>query len=421
VRVRRACAGPQTGEVRGRNLNLHRRLRHALIGVLSAAALASLLVGTQHALDYSQDLQWDEARLFLDGINPYLFYLEPGRPLPDYINPGNLGLTQMPSAVLLFAPIALPSFEAAKISWILVNLAATIGFILLALRLFLPAPMGWSGAAAFTLLLMASMPWRITLGNGQYGLVAMTLFLIALHFFRERRLGLATLLSALALVKYTLVLPFFALFLYRKRDLALVLPGALAIHACLTALAGWMTGERPDLLVLQSLRVATSITEAGAYDVFAFHRVVAPELGRAAPLLLSAVMIAVTIATCWRGAGLRELAAVSIVSIVIVYHRSYDAFVLMFLALHLQALGRAIFDAERRPALIDLAEFHLGCGILLYAFFLDQLVYALAAGRVHAGVSAGFSALLYAYLFLLFFRSFRERAGGAMRGPLAAS
>lgn len=392
--------------------------RTAWFALLLLLALASAAIGTLFGLDHSQDLQWDEARLFLEGTNPYLFHLEPGRPLPDYITPGTLGLTQMPSQVLLFAPVALASFETAKGLWILVNFAATPAFVLLSARLFRPDRFGAFGLAALMLLFVASMPWRITIGNGQYCLIAMTLFLVALHFYRKRRLGLATLFSALALIKYTLVLPFFALFLHRKKDTALVLAGALLIHAGLTVMAGLLVGERPDVLVRQSLTIAASITEAGAYDLFAFQARVAPELGRAVPMALSALIIALTVAMCWwKEVGSRELAALSIVSIVIVYHRSYDAIVLMFLVLHLQELRTRMSQRA-----LDLAEFHLGCAILIYVFALDQFVYGLMGSATHAAITAGFSALLYGYLALLFFRSFSEhRAISTAATPAAAS
>jgi hypothetical protein len=375
--------------------------------VLLALAIASAAVGTDFALTHSQDLQWDEARLILDGINPYLLYFDPALPRPDYVVPERLGLTQPPSAVLLFAPIALPSFEHAKILWIVINFAATPAFVLLAARLFCPGRFGWFGLSALTLLFIVSMPWRITLGNGQYCLVAMTFFLLALHFFRERRLGLATLFAALALMKHILVLPFFALFLPRKKEMAVVLAGAVLIHAGLTVVAGLMVGERPDLLLLQSLKIASSIVGAGAYDLFAFQAVIAPELGRGAPMLVAALLVAITVAMCWKGAGLRELAALSIVSIVIVYHRSYDAIVLLFLVLHLVALR---MEKRSGSAPLDRIELYLGWAVIAYIFAADQFVYGLLGPDRHARINAGFSALLYAYLGLLIVRSFRERA-----------
>ncbi len=395
------------------------RSRHLtpIFALLLPLACASIIVGVGYALDYSQDLQWDEARLFLDGINPYRFYFDPDLELPNYIIPENLGLTQPPSAVLLFAPIALPSFEAAKLIWILVNFLATIGFVLLSTRLFVSGTHKFGGLTVLTLLLIVSMPWRITIGNGQYGLVAMTLFLIALHFFRERRLGLTILFSSLALVKYPLVLPFFALFLHRKRDTALVLSGAFLVHAVLTVLAGYLVGERPDILIRQSLTIAASVSKSGAYDFFAFQARIAPELGRTAPILLSALTIAATIALFWKEAGLRELAALSIVSLVIVYHRSYDAFVLFFLVLHLHALSLAASPWSRRAGLLGLVEFWTGCAVLLYVFLLDQFVYGLGGREIHESTNAAFSALLYAYLFFLFFRAFRARALGADGRP----
>ena len=390
--------------------------RIALLTVLLIGAAASAAIGTLFALDHSQDLQWDEARLFLDGINPYLFHFDRSRKLPDYIIPEHLGLTQMPSAVLLFVPFALTSFEIAKILWILVNVAATPAFIILSVRLFAPGRFGVEGVTALILLLMVSMPWRVTLGNGQYGLVAMTVWLLALQAFREKRLGVATLFSALALVKYTLVLPFFAVFLPRKKDMIVVLAGALLIHVLLTVLAGVLVGERPDSLIRQSLTIAASISEHGAYDLFSFHGRVAPELGRAAPMIASALVVALTTAMCWNRVGSRELAALSIVSIVIVYHRSYDAFVLIFLVLHLHALRTA---KTARAGPLDRAEFHLGCAVLVYVFLLDQFVYGLGGREIHAAFSAGFSALLYAYLLFLFYRSFAEqrRRRGEEHGP----
>ncbi len=392
-------------------------LRVTALVLIGLAACASALIGVEFALRYSQDLQWDEARLFLDGINPYRFFFEPELEPPDYVIGENLGLTQPPSAVLLFAPITLASFETAKIVWIGVNLAATIAFVLLAVRLFHPRRLSRTEMAALTLLLVASMPWRITVGNGQYGLVAMVFFLLALRSFRARRVATASLFASLALVKYTLVLPFFALFLDRKRDLALVLGGALLVHAGLTAVAGLLVGERPDLLVRHSLAIAASIAESGAWDVFAVQGRLAPALGPAAPALLSLLMVALTVAMCWRGVSLRELAALSIVAIVIVYHRSYDAVVLFFLVLHLHALAQAANPLSWRTGWPDLIEIWAGSALLLHIFLIDQFVYELGGREVHAQVSVGVSALLYAYLFFLMGRSFLARA----RRPDAAT
>ena len=123
-------------------------------------------------------------------------------------------------------------------------------------------------------------------------------------------------------------------------------------------------------------------------------------------MIASALVVALTIAMCWNRVGSRELAALSIVSIVIVYHRSYDAFVLIFLVLHLHAL-RTAKTAGAGP--LDRAEFHLGCAALVYVFLLDQFVYGLGGREIHAAFSAGFSALLYAYLLFLFYRSFAEQ------------
>ena len=163
---------------------------------------------------------------------------------------------------------------------------------------------------------------------------------------------------------------------------------------------------------------ASSIAGAGAYDLFAFQAVVAPGLGSVAPMLAAALLVAVTVAVCWKGAGLRELAALSIVSIVIVYHRSYDAIVLMFLVLHLVAL-RSAKRAAAAP--LDRVELHLGWAVIAYIFAIDQFVFGLLGPNTHARINAGFSALLYGYLALLFFRSFAERRAVTARARAAAA
>ena len=116
--------------------------------------------------------------------------------------------------------------------------------------------------------------------------------------------------------------------------------------------------------------------------------------------------------------GIVEEASLSIVSIILVYHRSYDAFVLMFLALHLLALRTAMAAGASS---LDRLELHLGWAVIAYAFLLDQFVYALGGPDIAGAASAVFSALLYGYLLLLFCRSFAARRRGAKPGAPEAA
>jgi hypothetical protein len=61
-----------------------RRARIALYFPLLVAAVVSAFVGISNAGNNSKDLQWDETRLLLNGINPYHLFLN--SEIPNYIS-----------------------------------------------------------------------------------------------------------------------------------------------------------------------------------------------------------------------------------------------------------------------------------------------------------------------------------------------
>jgi hypothetical protein len=378
--------------------------------VLLLIAGESVYTGTLTALESSKDLQWDEAKLLVDGIDPYSLFLDPAAPVPDYVNQGNLGLSQLPSSIGMFLPLAPLSFDTAKLIWIVVNLASTFVFVFLACGLFVQGRVPASSLAALTLVLIAGTPWWITLGNGQYGLFALALFMGALACYQRHELKTAAVLSCLASIKYTLVLPFFALFLPRRKDCAVIVAAVLLFNAALTILAGLLVHKSPLTMVQESLTIASSIAGTGAFDFFAVQSRVAPELSRLVPAILSGLIIALTVVLFWRPTGLRSLAILSLVSLVIVYHRIYDGVVLLLMLFHLRALYARLDRREWTGShLLDWLEFLIGCFIIAYVFFLETLIYEHFARATFDWIENAFSILLYVYLLFLFARAFMER------------
>jgi hypothetical protein len=378
--------------------------------LLLLVAGESVYTGTVTALESSKDLQWDEAKLLVDGIDPYSLFLDPTAPVPAYVNQGNLGLSQLPSSIVMFLPLAAVSFDTAKLIWIIVNFVSTFVFVFFSCRLFLRGPVPASSLAALMLLLVAGTPWWITVGNGQYGLFALALFTGALAFFERRRLKAAAVLSCLASIKYTLVLPLFALFLPRKKDTAVIVAAVLLFNAALTILAGILVHKSTLNLVEESLTIASSIAGTGAFDFFALQSRVAPELTRLVPATLSALVIALTIILFWRPNGLRSLAILSIVSLVIVYHRIYDGVVLLLMLFHLRALYLRLDRRSWKGShLLDRLELWVGCFIIAYVFFFETLIYENLRRETFDWIENAFSILLYLYLAFLFARAFVER------------
>lgn len=386
-----------------------------LLAVLAALATGSVVGGLINAFEDSRDMQWHEARLLLGGFNPYALHLDGAETTSLTGSPDSTEPVQLPSVLLMFVPLALMEIETARRVWLAVNLVATAAFLALSLKLFFPGRVSAYAVAVFGLLFLASTPWRVTLGNGQHGLVAMVFFLVAFSFFERRRLVAAGLFASLALFKYILVLPFFALLLYRWRDAFLVIVSALAVHVALTLLVGAMTGADPLLLVRQSLEVASTISTNGTFDFFAFFAWAAPGAGMALPLVCSAAVIAATLMLARERLELRGLAILSIVSIIIAYHRIYDAFVLVFLALHLYAMVRQkpAPDGTGRFCWGGRLEFAGGVLVLAYVFFLDRIVLELMRWQVlsfaqRETITAAASVVIYGYLALLFLRARRS-------------
>jgi hypothetical protein len=240
----------------------------ALYCALLVAAAVSAFVGISNAGINSKDLQWAETRLFLNGTNPYRLFLNSDSGIPSYITRDNFYPMKLPSTILLFIPNSIFTFDTAKLVWILINITSTFLFSALSVRLFGSRQTPILNTRLFLLLLISSTAWRITIGIGQHGLVAMSLFMLALYFYRQNQIKTTILLSALAMIKYTLVLPFFALFWYRKKDAVLVTCSVLCIHAVLTVVAGLLVAEDPLALVLQSLKIALTNAGNGAFDFF---------------------------------------------------------------------------------------------------------------------------------------------------------
>ena len=388
-------------------------MRLGLMAVLAALATASVVAGVVNALEGSHDLPWHEARLLASGANPYAHYLEGAGGAPRTGDPDTSEPVQLPSVLMLFAPLGLVELATAQRVWLALNIAATAAFLVLAVRLF-AGRLSAHAAGVLALLFLASTPLRVTVGNNQYGLVAMAFLLGAFALLERRRPVAAGLLGGLALLKYTLVLPFFALFLHRPRHGALAIALALAVHVALTLLAGVVTGTDPLLLVRQSLEIAGAITTLGYFDFFAFFAWAAPGAGPALPAGCALAVIGATVALARRRPDLRYLAILSLVAIVIVYHKIYDAFVLFFLLLHLADLARRLAAPARagRPDRGGLLELAAGALVLAYVFFADRILLALVRWQVldhdtRVAATGAAAVAIYAYLALLFLRAWR--------------
>jgi len=260
-------------------------LTRIALAILVLFTLASLTIAGLNALsaDGSQDFQYSGAQLLADGENPYRawqiarheFLLSQ---VPNYL----------PAIYFLLLPLGFLPWSAAKLAWLVCNLACAL---FVAVRLWrnpaLPAGMGlWCA-----LLFLSSTPVRNTIGNGQHGLLIMVLVIAA---FRARSAIMRGTVLAVALSKYSLGAVFVAV-LAGRRDwagLAAVALATLGTYAAFAVITGTAFG--PELLL------APLETARGGVSLAMPFKAIAALVGPSGPLAVSAIALAGTFLWCWQ-------------------------------------------------------------------------------------------------------------------------
>jgi hypothetical protein len=166
-----------------------------------AVAVASLIYAVatapQNGIDFLN--YYKGAREWLEGV---------------YSNEGGALSIYPPFSVTILSPLALVSFEQARIIWLGINLLATGTCIYLVLCYF----NDWPRRAKYylVLLLVSWAPFRVTLRVGQISLIITAVLLGALVARSRKRMFLAGVLLGLSLCKFTLTLPFVLYFLWKR-------------------------------------------------------------------------------------------------------------------------------------------------------------------------------------------------------------
>jgi Glycosyltransferase family 87 len=339
--------------------------------VLCVSALIFFAVGGARVSRASNDFVpvYTGARCLLHGCNPYdtsrleqQFFQGGGRSaeLPSW----NIDVpVYPPSTFLVLSPLGLLPFPAARWAWFLLNGSLFVTATALILSMC-PQPRRWLATALGSLFLLSG---GILLVLGQPALFAISLLAIGCYLFlRSRFLPLAVLLLALSLAVKPQIGGLIVLYLLAQRIharyAALAMAGALAIllsagfilrmhpqsfawvatlRANLTATldTGGSADPRPanqqaigdtNLQALSSIFFADARRfNAVAYSVFLF--------------LLAAGIIIVARANAGPELHLVAIGALSILSLMPVYHRFYDTRLLL-----LSIPGVLIISQKRR-------------------------------------------------------------------------
>jgi hypothetical protein len=305
------------------------------------------------------DFQWSGARLVVEHQDPWKTFLS-GDPRHQII----LGQqpNYLPELYILFLPFGLMTLAKAACAWAIINVIMAIISARLAARIF---ALDQNQALMSTLLFLASTPLRVTLANGQQGILI--LFFLSASIYCGTSLWRGIWLG-LSYAKYSFAPVFVFSWALERRYKALlisVIPPALGCAAvyCLISSSALDVALGP----LRVSQIAFS-GSAGYADLMTIIQMILPATGAHAALWAKVpellAVLASAAAVIWiHGRGCIEpirSALVMVLTILFFKHLNYDFVVLM---LPLAVTVRASQSPARTAAI----------GVILYFWFLSSL------------------------------------------------
>lgn len=292
------------------------------------------------------------------------------------------------TCLLLLAPFAVLPWKAACAAWLALLLATVF---MLAWSMIELGELGNWRRYLFVALVLALAPMQTGIAVGSIVIVAAGLIGVAVLSAHQRRDLLAGILLGLAAcLKPQIGLPFIAYYLVRRRwkmfgDSITVMAVCAAIPMTRLAMSGasWFANYRNDNRILLTAGILGDFTERnptrfGLINLQVLAYSLVKQVG-AANLIAEAVTAAlcmVWLYLLWRGRGsgngLLEVSAIAVLSLLPVYHRMYDATLLVLpLGWSLSGRGRSGDRRFQWAALILLLVFLVPGGSMLQKFEVD--------------------------------------------------
>lgn len=300
-----------------------------MIGLTTLAAI-SLLVGSYYATVgqlASFDFHWSSTRVIIYQQNPYTL-AEPSNATISKIlgtRTENIktGAINLPSSLTLLLPYAALKWDYAKIAWLISNFLFT-GICLLST--FKLAP-GLSSTQKWliTLLVVASTPFRVNIGNGQHALFVIAFALLAIILASRHPIS-SGIAMGVALFKYHLIGPLLIVLAIQKTYKPFGI--ALIMHIFLLIGVSYWINENPVKLVITSLSFAKNLSNAGWIDLAGVTQLPLMLIYGLCTIIGLLLTYKVWI-TRLKTTTLDGLAMISVLSLLAVYHRIYDFVLLM--------------------------------------------------------------------------------------------
>ncbi len=336
-------------------LNRGRLLRILTLGLLIAAVGYLLWRGIWRGAADSSDLAvgFSAARAWLLGHNPY----DAAVLNNDFLRAGGAGVAEggldprllnvfFPATVPIYVPLALVPWPAARALGLLINLGGTLFIAYGVIRL-----LGWRLASPRALVLAASIfvlgPVEDTIVQGQISIVAVAVVVAAMLLERSGRAVASGVMYGLATaIKVQIGLPFVAYLLWRRRwapalasCLVPVALTALSVARMQVAAVPWSSSWLDNLSWLSR---PGGLNDPSTQNPSRFYLIDLPYLlhsfvsdGALVQLVTLGAVGAAALAFMWLRRGrdahpdLLALAVVTVLGLLVGYHRGYDAVLLV--------------------------------------------------------------------------------------------
>lgn len=367
----------------------YRKIIAIILVCMCCLAVVSFMQGCTNAVKYpkgSFDFQYDSAKYILLGINPYTETLYPTgmqEKLGLDVFYDALEANQFPSMLLVLLPYAFFEPMVANWLWMLSNVFFSVGILVLVKKMFFnniyqmwlraneriallfPEKDCIIAYMFFACMFFIGLPWRNNIGNGQHTIMAFFFFLLALYLSDMHKEWWAGVALAISFFKYTLTVPLALIFIHKKKYKELVVSVVLHIIGTLLS-AVWLNASVIDLLVLP-LKKSTGLATAGAYDIASIFKL--SNWSLLISSILMVVLLLYVLVGKFKGSEEELFSLLIMLSLIIVYHREYDYFVLI---IPLIVFGLKCWQTEIG---------RIGKWILffdvIYVFVISRLIYGL--------------------------------------------
>lgn len=375
-------------------------------------AAVSFMQGCRNAVQYpkgSFDFQYDSAKYISLGINPYTETLYPTgmqEKLGLDVFYDALEANQFPSMLLILLPYTFFRPMVANWLWMFSNVFFSVGILVLVKKIFFNNiyQMWLRGNERISLvfsekdcmiaymflvcLFFIGLPWRNNIGNGQHTIMAFFFFLLAFYLSDMHKEWWAGVALAISFFKYTLTVPLALIFIHKKKYKELVISVALHIIGTLLS-AVWLNASVIDLLVLP-LKKSTGLATAGAYDIASIL-----QLSNGGVLISGILMVVLLLCILFgkfKGGDEELFSLLIMISLIMVYHREYDFFVLI---IPLIIFGLKCWQTEIGRIGKWLLSFDV-----IYVFVISRLIHGLGCdSRI---ISVSFAVCYYITIMMLF-------------------